>query len=69
MIGIKDLAHPDRGGNGLATPLEPDEIPMYWGCGITPHAVALESKVPFMITHCGWHMFVTDRLSEELVAL
>ncbi|GAH30002.1 unnamed protein product, partial [marine sediment metagenome] len=35
----------------------------------TPQTVAMESKVPFMITHCGGHMFFTDKLSEELAIL
>jgi uncharacterized protein YcsI (UPF0317 family) len=42
---------------------------MFWGCGITPQLVAMESKVPFMITHCPAHMFVTDRMIEELSVL
>lgn len=51
------------------TPLAPRELAMWWGCGITPQTIALESKVPFMITHCPGHMFVTDRLTEELAVL
>ena len=31
----------------------------------TPQLVAMESKIPFMITHSPSHMFVTDRLGEE----
>jgi len=68
-IGIKDLYHPDFYPFEPARPQKPDEIAMYWGCGITPQTVAMESKVPFMITHCGGHMFITDRLSEELAIL
>jgi len=69
MIGIKDLYQPDMFSVGLVAPQEPGEIAMWWGCGITPQTVALESKVPFMITHCPGHMFVTDRLTEELAVL
>ena len=50
-------------------PPKPGEIVMSWGEGVTPQAVALESKVPFMITHCPAHMFVTDCLGEELAIL
>ena len=46
-----------------------DEIVMYWGCVITPQAVAMESKIPLMITHCPAHMFVTDKLVEEMANL
>ena len=68
MIGIKDLYQPEF-SEGPVAPQEPDEIAMFWGCGITPQAVALESKVPLMITHCPGYMFVTDRLTEELANL
>jgi uncharacterized protein YcsI (UPF0317 family) len=46
-----------------------DEVPVFWGCGGTPQAVALNSKIDFMITHKIGHLFVTDRLSEEVAAL
>ena len=69
LIGIEDLYHPDVGGVGLTFSVEPSEIPLFWGCGITPQVVALESEVPFMITHYPFHMFVTDRFAEELAAL
>ena len=32
----------------------------------TPQLVAMESTIPFMITHSPSHMFVTNRLDEEL---
>jgi len=68
IIGIKDLYKPDR-PKPLKKPIppqEPDEIAMFWGCGVTPQVVAVEAKIPFMIAHCGGHMFITDRLLEEL---
>lgn len=70
VIGIKDLYHPDMDvGAGDIAPKEPDEIPLYWACGLTPQTIALESKTPFMITHYSAHMFVTDKLIEELAIL
>jgi len=66
IIGIKDLYQPDIFVTGAVAPQEPNEIAMFWGCGITPQVVALESKIPFMITHCPGYMFITDRLVEEL---
>jgi uncharacterized protein YcsI (UPF0317 family) len=42
---------------------------MSWGCGVTPQTVAMESKIPFMITHIVAHDFVTDHLAEELAIL
>lgn len=69
-IGVKDLRHPDmsrgRVGETYAPP-EPDEIALFWGCGVTPQAVAMESKIPFMITHC-WPL-VTDLPVEEIAIL
>jgi len=45
------------------------ETPVFWGCGGTPQAVALNSNIDFMITHKIGHLFVTDKLSEEVAAL
>lgn len=83
IIGIKDFYNPDvineavelakDAGKDTSSiviaPQEPDEIAMFWGCGITPQIVAMESKISFMITHHPGNMFVTDRLSEELAIL
>ncbi len=69
LIGIKDLNHPDAFSVGPIAPQQPDEIAMFWGCGVTPQTVALESKVPFMISHCPGYMFITDKLTEELAIL
>ena len=68
-VGISNPYHPDITSFDVITPRQPDEMFMFFGCGITPQAVALESRVPFMITHLGNHMFVTDRRSEELAVL
>jgi len=69
-IGVT-LGQPDplRPYRPVAVPPKPGEIVMCWGGGTTPQAVALESKIPFMITHSPAHMFVTDRLAEELAIL
>ncbi len=69
-IGIKDIYHPDMFSfHEQIEPIEPNEIIMNWACGVTPQTVALSSKIPFMISHCPGHMFVTDKLSEELAVL
>lgn len=68
-IGIKDVCQSDFVFGRSIFPEQPDEIALHWGCGITPQEVALESKIPFMITHKGSHMFVTDRVAEELTVL
>jgi len=66
VIGINDLYQPEVFFHRPISLQEPDEIAMFWGCGITPQAVAIEAKIPFMISHCPGHMFITDLLSEEL---
>jgi hypothetical protein len=33
---------------------------MFWGCGVTPQAIAESARVDFMITHEPGQMFLTD---------
>src|SRR5246127_548315 len=47
-IGIRDLAKPDYGD---AVPVEGDELPVFWACGVTPQAVIAEVRPDFCITH------------------
>ena len=69
-IGIKDIYHPDMfSSHEHIKSIGPNEIIMSWACGITPQTVALTSKIPFLISHYPGHMFVTDKLSEELTVL
>ena len=56
-IGIADLARPDWGD---AVEFGPDDVPVFWACGVTPQAVALASKPAYLITHSPGHMFITD---------
>lgn len=69
IIGIKDFYHPDLFIDEPIAAQEPDEIPMFWGCGVTPQMLAIQAKLPLMIGHFPACMFVTDRLSEELAIL
>lgn len=62
-IGIEDLSRPDFGD---PVTIHEGEIPVFWACGVTPQAVALEAKPPFMITHSPGHMFITDLQDEAL---
>jgi uncharacterized protein YcsI (UPF0317 family) len=56
-IGITDLSQPDY---GEPVPIDVQEIPLFWGCGVTPQAVAAKAWVDLMITHEPAQMFVTD---------
>jgi uncharacterized protein YcsI (UPF0317 family) len=63
LIGIRDLAKPDYGD---VVSLEPDEIPVFWACGVTPQSVLLQSKPTFCITHAPGCMLVSDWSNREL---
>jgi uncharacterized protein YcsI (UPF0317 family) len=65
-IGIRDIARPDWGDPQA---FGPDDVPVFWACGVTPQAVALASKPPFMITHSPGHMFITDLPNSALAVL
>src|SRR5216683_341413 len=65
-IGIADIAKPDYGD---AVPVEPDEIPVFWACGVTPQAVIAAAKLPFAITHAPGLMLVTDIKNKQLAVL
>ncbi|MGB9977149.1 putative hydro-lyase [Thermovenabulum sp.] len=65
-IGIKDIEKPDFGD---PVEIKENEVPVFWACGVTPQAVALNSKPEIMITHSPGHMFITDLKNEELAVL
>jgi uncharacterized protein YcsI (UPF0317 family) len=41
---------------------------VFWACGVTPQAVAMQAKPPLMLTHAPGYMFITDLRNEELAA-
>lgn len=66
VIGVKDLMKPDFGD---PVNFKVGEVPVFWACGVTPQAVAMEAKPDYMITHAPGHMFITDLKNEQLAAL
>jgi uncharacterized protein YcsI (UPF0317 family) len=62
-LGIADLGRPDFGD---AVEIRTGEVPVFWACGVTPQAVAMEVKPPLLITHKPGHMFVTDLRDTDL---
>lgn len=62
-LGIEDLDRPDYGD---PVTIERDEVPVFWGCGVTPQSVALDAKPEWMFTHSPGRMFVTDVRNHEL---
>lgn len=56
-LGIADLGRPDFGD---AVEVRDGEVPVFWGCGVTPQAAVMESRPPLAIAHAPGHMLVTD---------
>lgn len=65
LIGIADLAKPDYGD---AVEVLPDEIPVFWACGVTPQAAIMQARPEFCITHAPGAMLVTDLLNHQLAS-
>lgn len=66
LIGIADIDRPDFG-----EPIEvrPDEMPVFWACGVTPQAAVEQACPPLCITHAPGSMVITDLLNARLAAL
>lgn len=65
-IGIVDINAPNYGD---AVEIKPQEVPVFWACGVTPQNVMRNSKPPFCITHAPGKMLITDRLNDEFAFL
>ena len=65
LIGIHSLADPDYGD---AVEIMPDEVPVFWACGVTPQAALAAARLPFAITPAPGSMLVTDLLHHSLAA-
>ncbi|MCS5657375.1 MAG: putative hydro-lyase [Dehalococcoidia bacterium] len=65
-IGIKDISRPDFGD---AVDIYPGEEPVFWACGVTPQAVALNCKPSLMMTHTPGMMFITSQRDAEYAVL
>lgn len=62
-IGITDLGAPDFGD---VVRIKPNELPVFWACGVTPQAAVMHAHPPFAITHKPGHMFLTDMRDVDL---
>ena len=65
-IGIKDISRQDFGD---AVDIYPGEEPVFWACGVTPQAVALNCKPSLMMTHTPGMMFITGQRDAEYAVL
>lgn len=66
QIGVADLTHPDYGDS---PDIRTGELPVFWGCGVTPQVALQAARPAIAFTHKPGHMLVTDRHHEELAAL
>lgn len=65
LIGIRDLSTPDYGD---AVDVMPDELPVFWACGVTPQAAIEQARPEFCITHAPGAMLITDLLNHQLAS-
>jgi uncharacterized protein YcsI (UPF0317 family) len=65
LIGIADLSRPDYGD---AVDVLPDELPVFWACGVTPQAAIRQARPELCITHAPGAMLITDLLNHQLAS-
>jgi len=66
QIGVDlDKRYRDVGSKDIG----PDEIPLFWACGLTPQLAVANAKPPFCITHAPSCMLVTDLGNSSLAIL
>ncbi|RME04451.1 MAG: putative hydro-lyase, partial [Planctomycetota bacterium] len=58
-IGISNLNQVDFGD---AVEVQPDEVPVFWACGVSALLAVKNSKIPLYFTHSPGCMFLTDVL-------
>ena len=64
-IGV-DLSKPPDWGESVE--IRDGEIPVFWGCGVTPQAALERAQPSFAITHAAGHMLVLDIANESWLA-
>ena len=65
LIGIRDIGKPDYGD---AVEVLPEELPVFWACGVTPQAAITQARPDFCITHAPGAMLITDLLNHQLAS-
>jgi uncharacterized protein YcsI (UPF0317 family) len=65
LIGIADLGAPDYGDT---IEIMPDELPVFWPCGVTPSAALEQARIELCITHAPGKMLVTDLANAALAS-
>jgi uncharacterized protein YcsI (UPF0317 family) len=62
-IGIADLSQPAW---EPPVPMRPDEVPVFWACGVTPQVAVERARPPIAISHKPGCMLVTDLVNADL---
>ncbi|XP_040189874.1 D-glutamate cyclase, mitochondrial isoform X2 [Rana temporaria] len=62
LLGIKDLQKTDYGDPVEA---QPEDVPVFWACGVTGVEAVISCKSPLAFTHSPGCMFITDIKNEE----
>lgn len=68
-LGIKDIDSPEFGDS---TVIADDEVPVFWGCGVTAQTAAVRAAKRIrgpVIGHLPGHMIVLDVKDEDVVKL
>jgi uncharacterized protein YcsI (UPF0317 family) len=65
LIGISNLSKPDYGD---AVEVLPNEVPVFWACGVTPQAAIRQARPPLCITHAPGAMLITDLFNSQLAS-
>ena len=52
---------------GEAVTIEPDEVPVFWACGVTPQLALAQARLELAITHSPGCMFVTDLPDSDFI--
>ena len=61
-IGIADIDKPDF---GKRVTIKPDEVPVFWSCGVTATIAIQNAKLDYVLTQEPNHVFITDVREEE----
>lgn len=75
-LGIEDIDQPEWGDAPLSTvggkPLgeltgRDTEVPVFWGCGVTPQEAVMRAKLPGVVmAHAAGHMILLDVLDDSV---
>jgi uncharacterized protein YcsI (UPF0317 family) len=65
-IGIRDLNRPEFGD---PVTIHPNEIPVFWACGVTSQLAATSAPLSKVITHSPGHMFVSDLKDSDMTIM